>query len=153
MKHVHPIVFLAIVALMLSACGSTNQTLSNPCSDGVGKGDRKGRIVCIDDTGTGSLKTHPEPVEVWERTRKWFGSPVKIDWYTVSGTGSVQIDVQPATCVTVTNRAAPGHAFARTRAVPSGKSEETCKYTVTIPDSAFPPFDPDIVIIRCCTSQ
>jgi hypothetical protein len=152
MKHARSLVFLAILTLTLSACAANNRPLSNPCADGKGSGDRKGRIVCIDDTGTGNLTTNPEPVEVWERTSRWFGKPVKIDWYTVSGTGRVEIDVAPATCVTVTNNAGPGQAFAITKPVPQGKSRERCKYTVTIPDSKFPPLDPDIVIIRCCTS-
>jgi hypothetical protein len=153
MKHVQSLVFLAILTLLLSACASNYQTLSNPCSGGKGSGDRKGRIVCIDDTRPhGELKPDPESVEVWERTRNLFGRAVKIDWYTVSGTGSVQIDAVPSTCVTVTNRAKPGHAFAKTKPVPPGKQEERCKYTITVPESGFPPLDPDIVIIRCCTS-
>ena len=119
---------------------------SGPC--GKPPSTRQAPIVCIDDSAR-TLKVTPDPVDAHDadesdRTRK---TPVKMQWFTTSGTGDVRLEIEPG-CVANVKCHGNGHCTADT--VPVSGTQKRCKYDVWIEGGNHDRLDPTIVIDPCC---
>jgi hypothetical protein len=74
-------------------------------------------------------------------------SPVEVKWYTKSGTGDVQVAIEPG-CVT--DQSCDGRGKCKAKTMKGGKTR--CKYDVWIAgDPSHDRLDPTVVITPCCT--
>jgi hypothetical protein len=144
-----------VIAAMIAGCGyhgakdggsATTPMSGNPCASGTATTSRQAPIVCIDDTNR-KLIASPDPIEVSNVLKSDRKSPVTVQWYTKSGTGDVQVKIEPG-CVT--EEKCEGRGKCSAKSVPSGKPR--CKYDVWIEGSSkHDRLDPTIVITPCCT--
>jgi hypothetical protein len=140
---------LLAVVFMIAGCASQNSSggnpiRGNPCLTGNGSTNRQAPIVCVDDSAR-TLSVWPEPVvvhDVLESDRK---SPVALHWFTKSGDGDLQIEMEPG-CVSNVQCDGRGHCWSRT--IPGSKSR--CKYDVWINGGNHERLDPTVVITGCC---
>jgi hypothetical protein len=117
----------------------------NPCMSGNGSSNRQAPIVCVDDSNR-TLTVSPDPVRahhVLESDRK---SPVMIHWWTRSGTGALQLEIEPGCVAKHQCDSRTGHCWAQTLS----KSGATCKYDVWIEGGNHDRLDPTIVVDACC---
>lgn len=122
--------------------GSTTRA-GGPCAGGPPKEhDRNAPIVCVDDTGS-TLRVSPDPVVVHDVGRVT-GAPVTVQWFTHTGTGNLQLEIDPG-CVTDLRCNGRGHCTARTRDI---DAKVKCKYDVWT--ETHPRLDPEIEIDPCC---
>ena len=148
-------IVLTGIAVVLAGCAAQQQqqqqsdvaTLGGnrapgPCANGVGSSDRQAPIVCVDDTGT-TLSVRPDPIVIHDK-RRGGAQPVTMQWFTRSGGGNLQIEIEEG-CVTNVKCNGKGHCTAQTRDI---DAETRCKYDVLT--DTHPRLDPDLVLTPCC---
>ena len=138
------------IALTIAGCASRpaddmggGKPFGGPCSSGAGDTNRQAPIVCVDDSAR-TLVVSPDPVTVHDSMSAQRSSGVMMHWYTRSGTGDLQVEIEPG-CVTETKCDRPGHCSART--MPG--SAKSCKYDVWVTGKSDR-LDPTIVVTTCC---
>ena len=130
-------------ALFLSACARRPVVATaGPCADGKGSTDRQAPIVCVDDTGA-TLSVFPDPI-VLHDTTKGGGGPVVLQWFTRTGTGDLQLQIEEG-CVSEVTCNGRGHCTAKSRDI---DAETRCKYDVWT--DKHPRLDPEVVVDPCC---
>lgn len=149
------VVLLLVTPIWIAGCAASRQADSHinqggsggsPCSNGNGSENRQAPIVCVDDSQR-TLSVSPEPIHVHDVLATGGGQPVILHWYTKSGTGDLQVEIQPG-CVVREMCDGRGHCWARS--VP-GKERRECKYDVWINGGQHERLDPTVVIQPCCT--
>jgi len=135
---------LLCAALLIGTCRSADDKtiLTGVCSSMLGDANPDGPTVCVDD-GPKMPKVSHNTITM-NRTRPGVGA-TEIQWLTRSGTGPLEIDVQPG-CFTHVSCAA-GRCSAKALPVTARK---TCKYSVFINDGNHEKLDPDVVVVPCC---
>lgn len=118
---------------------------SNPCASGKARSTKQAPIVCVDDSAR-TLKVVPDPVVVHDVSASDRATPVTMQWFTMSGAGDVQIEIEPG-CVTDANCNGNGHCTAKT--VPGAHKQ--CKYDVWITGGNHDRLDPTVVVDGCCS--
>lgn len=149
------IVFLLLIPAWIAGCaargGTTDTqpapgiTAGSPCrGNSAGEANRQAPIVCVDDSAR-TLSVSPDPVDVHDVLQGDRSSPVVLQWFTTSGSGDLQLEVDPG-CVQDVRCDGRGHCTART--VP--RAARSCKYDVWINGGNHDRLDPTIVISPCC---
>jgi hypothetical protein len=155
MPHVLRIPVLFTATLLIAACaanpdrparGGGNSLIVNPCTTGSAAASTKQTpIVCIDDSSR-KLVAFPDPVEIHDVKASDRSTPVEVKWFTKSGTGNVQVAIEPG-CVT--DQSCDGRGKCTAKAVKGGKS--SCKYDVWLAgDDTHDRLDPTVVVTGCC---
>jgi hypothetical protein len=156
MPHVLRIPVFVGATLLIAACAANQNPdrpargganlIANPCTSGAAVSTKQEPIVCIDDSAR-KLVASPDPVEVHDVKAGDPSTPVEVKWFTTSGTGDVQVAIEPG-CVT--DQSCDGHGKCKAKAVKGGKSR--CKYDVWIAgDDKHDRLDPTVVVTGCCT--
>lgn len=142
-----PVALLLVTIIALAGCSSRDAgpAAASPCRDGNGSTNRQAPIVCVDDSAR-KLSVSPEPVRVHDVLESDRRSPVTVHWYTVSGGGDLQLEIEPG-CVSRQQCDGRGHCWAQS--VPGANRE--CKYDVWINGGNHDRLDPTVVIQPCCT--
>lgn len=142
-------------ALLISACAARpapgpgpgpSPLRANPCAGGaVPPVSLDAPIVCIDDSSR-KLRAYPDPVTVHDVMASDRTKAVEIQWYTTSGTGDVDVKMEPE-CVTEKSCNHNGNCTAK----PMKGVNKRCKYDVWIEgDKNHERLDPVVVITTCC---
>jgi hypothetical protein len=144
-------VFLLAATLMIAACAARqapgpNPLRANPCLGGaVPPENKQAPIVCIDDSAR-KLRAYPDPVFVHDVKQSDRTTPVEIQWYTTSGTGDVEVELESG-CVT--EKACNRNGQCTAKAIKG--ANKRCKYDVWIEgDTNHDKLDPVVVITTCC---
>ena len=141
--------------LLISACAARtapgpapgpSPLRANPCLNGaVPPVNLDEPIVCIDDSAR-KLRAYPDPVTVHDVKASDRTKPVEIQWYTTSGSGDVNFEMEPG-CVTEKSCNHNGNCTAK----PMKGLNKRCKYDVWIEgDQTHERLDPVVVITTCC---
>jgi len=143
-----------VILLLVAGCASRGAVdnmqppgimRSSPCgANSRGEANRQAPIVCVDDSAR-TLTVSPDPVVVHDALEADRNAPVVVHWFTTSGTGNLQVEIEPG-CVEAQRCDGNGHCSARS--VPH--SAARCKYDVWIDDGQHDRLDPTIVISPCC---
>jgi hypothetical protein len=139
--------FRVVVLLVLAGCAANQQSPSataRVCGGGVGSSNRQAPIVCVDDSAR-TLTVSPDPVTLHDVRSDDRRSPVVLHWYTRSGSGDLQVEMEPG-CTSDVRCDGNGHCQALSR--PGAKG--TCKYDVWINGGNHERLDPTVVITTCC---
>ena len=148
------ILFLLPIVLFIAGCASRGATdtqppgimRSSPCgANPAGEANRQAPIICVDDSSR-ALTVSPDPVFVHDALAADPTGPVVLHWFTTSGSGDLQVKIEPG-CVTTETCDGRGHCMARS--VP--RANKRCKYDVWINGGDHDRLDPTIVISPCCT--
>jgi hypothetical protein len=138
------------IALTIAGCASApavdmggGKPFGGPCSSPRGDANRQAPIVCVDDSSR-TLVVSPDPVTVDDALSRDRKSPVMMHWFTRSGTGDLQVEIEPG-CVAEAKCDGRGHCSART--MPG--STKSCKYDVWVTGKSER-LDPTIVVTTCC---
>ena len=129
----------AIVLLTCTSAGGRPQAVG--CVPNL---DKQNPVICIDDA---ALKVEPKTITVHNR-KKWLPwIPVKIRWYTASGTGRLRIDI-PSDCVKKTpDCTKEGECTALT--MPGVVRD--CNYDIWLDaGGGEKQVDPTIILTNCC---
>jgi YD repeat-containing protein len=146
------VVVLLCTPMFLTACAARDVAPANaglrpsPCSNNNAVSTRQAPVVCVDDSAR-TLRVTPDPVETHNVLAADRKSPVMLHWYTTSGGGDLQLEIEPG-CVTEQRCDGRGHCSART--LPKATKTQ-CKYDVWINGGNHDRLDPTIVISPCCT--
>lgn len=140
---------LPMVALLIAGCAAHNAPdqrplRANPCASGVPPKSKQAPIVCIDDSAR-TLVVFPDPVVMDDVNASDRRRPVTVQWFTKSGTGDVQVRIDPG-CVD--KKACDGKGKCTAETVPGPKRE--CKYDVWITGGGHDKLDPTVVVDACC---
>jgi hypothetical protein len=145
---------LLVAALLIAGCaarmtpeanpGST-ALRANPCASGTPPMKKQAPIVCIDDSAR-KLVVSPDPVHVHDVNESDRITPVPMQWFTKSGTGDIQVRIDPG-CVDKKACNGNGKCSAETVRSAAGK---TCKYDVWITGGKHDKLDPTVVVDPCC---
>lgn len=147
---------LLVATLLIAACAANNNAArsgaansgpvdANPCATGKATGSTKqAPIVCVDDSAR-TLVVFPDPVVVHNVKASDRKTPVTVQWLTKSGTGDVQVLIQPG-CLDKKSCDGKGKCTAET--VPG--AEKKCKYDVWITGGGHDRLDPEVDIQPCC---
>jgi hypothetical protein len=149
------IVFLLLPPILIAGCASRGATDTQPGGPGIMRGSpcatspagetsRQAPIVCVDDSAR-TLSVRPDPIVVHDVLEGDRSSPVVLQWFTTSGTGDLQVEVEPG-CVESVRCDGRGHCTARS--VP--RASRSCKYDVWINGGNHDRLDPTIIISPCC---
>ena len=137
-----------MVLFVLAGCAANQQSPGGSaavCGNGVGSANRQAPIICVDDSNR-TLAVNPDPVTIHNVRKDDMASPVMVHWYTRSGPGDLQLELEEG-CVAQVKCDGRGHCQARTEP----KSSKTCKYDVWITGDDHDRLDPTIVLTNCCT--
>lgn len=137
-----------MVLFVLAGCAANQQSpgrTARACGNGVGSANRQAPVVCVDDRAR-TLSVSPEPITLHDTRSDDGKSPVMLHWFTRSGSGDLQVEVEPG-CVAEVKCDGNGHCQARSQ---PGASN-ACKYDVWINGGDHDRLDPTIVIVKCCT--
>lgn len=152
MSEVRPVPrFVALVgsAILIAVCATrapgAKPLRVNPCESGKAKENKQAPIVCVDDSAR-TLVVSPDPVVMHEVKSSDRKTPVTVQWLTKSGTGDVQIRIDPG-CVD--KKACDGKGKCSAETVPGPKRE--CKYDVWITGGGHDRLDPTVVVDACCS--
>jgi hypothetical protein len=96
----------------------------------------------VDDTGD-TLSVSPDPIVLHDKM-KGGSAPVTMQWFTRSGGGNLQIEIEDG-CVTDVKCDGKGHCTAKSRDI---DADTKCKYDVWT--DTKPRLDPDLIITPCC---
>ncbi len=150
------IVFLLLTPVWIAGCASRGGTdtqpgpppgimRSSPCRENPqGETNRQAPIICVDDSAR-TLTVSPDPVVLHDVLEADRSSPVVLHWFTTSGTGDLQLEIDPG-CVEAQRCDGNGHCTARSRP----RSTQRCKYDVWINGGNHERLDPTIIISPCC---
>jgi hypothetical protein len=147
------IVVLLLTPLGIAGCAASGATDSqpsgimrgSPCAgNAAGEASRQAPIVCVDDSAR-TLSVRPDPVAIHDVLENNRSAPVVLQWFTTSGTGDLQLEIEPG-CVSDVRCNGRGHCTARS--VP--RAARSCKYDVWINGGNHDRLDPTIVISPCC---
>jgi len=135
-----------MVLFVLAGCAANQQSAGTRagCGDGAGSANRQAPIVCVDDSAR-TLSVSPDPVTLHDVSSSDRRTPVVLHWYTRSGGGDLQVEVEPG-CLSEVRCDGNGHCMARSQ--PGSTSR--CKYDVWINGGNHDRLDPTIVITPCC---
>jgi hypothetical protein len=143
---------LLVVVVLIAGCAARpapapGPTLrGNPCAAGGRPAlNKQAPIVCVDDSQR-TLRVFPDPVVVHDVSSADRTKPVKVRWMTVSGTGAVEVEIEPG-CVEKKNCDRNGKCEAET--VPGAR--KSCKYDVWIEGGKHDRLDPTVIVDPCCT--
>ena len=150
-RPVSSCVLVLSAVLLICGCAARNDSGTrplrpNPCAGGaIPPENRQAPIVCIDDSQR-VLRAYPDPVFVHDVNESDRVTPVEIQWFTTSGTGNVQVELETG-CVTQKSCDRNGKWAAK--AVRG--ANKRCKYDVWIEgDKNHDRLDPVVVITTCC---
>jgi hypothetical protein len=142
---------LLAAALVTAACASRpsaapiNTLRANPCATGKVAENKQAPIVCIDDSAR-TLVAYPDPVVIHDVMESDRTTPVTVQWFTKSGTGDVQVAIEPG-CIEKKECNRNGKCTAKT----VKGANKRCKYDVWIEgDTKHERLDPVVVITTCC---
>jgi hypothetical protein len=145
---------LLVATLLIAGCaanhpdngGASNSMplRGNPCASGAPPMNKQAPIVCIDDSAR-KLVVSPDPVVVHDVSASDRKTPVGVQWFTKSGTGDVQVSIEPG-CVD--KKSCNGNGKCAAETVPGAKKR--CKYDVWITGGAHDRLDPTVVVDPCC---
>ena len=145
---------LLVATLLIAGCAATPADNSgasssmplraNPCASGAPPMNKQAPIVCIDDSSR-KLVVSPDPVVVHDVSVSDRKTPVGVQWFTKSGTGDVQVAIEPG-CVD--KKSCNGNGKCTAETVPGAKKR--CKYDVWITGGAHDRLDPTVVVDPCC---
>lgn len=149
------IVFLLLTPVWIAGCAARGGVDTNteppgimrgsPCaSNPNGEANRQAPIICVNDSAR-TLTVSPDPVVLHDTLSSDRRSPVVLHWFTTSGTGDLQLEIEPG-CVEAQRCDGNGHCTARSRP----GSAQRCKYDVWINGGNHDRLDPTIVISPCC---
>ena len=134
-----------VMVFVIAGCAHHDRPAINNsgvCRSGVAAVNRQAPIVCVNDMAA-VLSVSPDPVEANDVLEGPRTEPVMLHWYTVSGKGTLGVQVHGTNCVARID-CESGHCWAKT--IP--RSTGTCKYDVwTTPWNKL---DPTIIINPCC---
>jgi hypothetical protein len=143
--------FLALPALALLIAGCAvrpdpgpNPLRANPCATGRAPVSKQAPIVCVDDSAR-TLVVFPDPVVVHNVKESDRTTPVTVQWLTRSGTGDVQVLIEPG-CLD--KKSCDGRGKCKAETVPGAKRQ--CKYDVWITGGGHDRLDPEVQIEPCC---
>lgn len=149
------VLLLLVTPVWIAGCAASSQqsdshiagggSSGSPCTNGNGSENRQAPIVCVDDSQR-TLSVWPEPVHAHDVHAAGGGRPVMLHWYTKSGGGDLQVEIEPG-CVADVKCDGRGHCSARSVA---GKERRECKYDVWINGGQHDRLDPTVVIQPCC---
>jgi len=150
-RQVPRVLMVLAVTLVIAGCGprpmpdpGPTPFRGNPCASGRAASTKQAPIVCVDDSAR-TLRVVPDPVVVHDVSASDRTTPVTMQWFTMSGSGDVQLEIEPG-CVT-NAKCANGHCTAHT--VPGARKQ--CKYDVWITGGAHDRLDPTVVVDGCCS--
>jgi hypothetical protein len=142
---------LLVATLLIAGCASYSSASrpiplrANPCASGAPPMNKQAPIVCIDDSAR-TLVVSPDPVVVHDVKASDRRTPVSVQWFTKSGTGDVQVAIQPG-CVD--GKSCNGNGKCAAETVPGAK--KACKYDVWITGGNHDRLDPTVVVDACCS--
>lgn len=154
---------LVAVTFFLSGCASMinhrtvpgpprGQLVSNPCvGGGTGSKDPYKPIICVDDTNPGA-PTAPDSTfydveaDLVGATKQPSNRPVKVQWFTTSGSGNLAVDFDAANKGCVGKVSCNGNGFCFTMALKQSASKQ-CAYGVNLDGRQT---DPIVVVNPCC---
>lgn len=147
-----PRLLMVLVAVVLIAgCAarpmpdpSPSPFRANPCANGKAVSTKQAPIVCVDDSAR-TLRVFPDPVVVHDVSASDRATPVTLQWFTTSGRGDVQLEIEPG-CVANVRCNGRGHCTAQTVA----GARKQCKYDVWITGGEHDRLDPTVVVDGCC---
>lgn len=147
------LIVLSAFVLLISSCARPmpgpnpiRPFEGNPCEKGTPPANKQAPIVCIDDSNR-TLVAHPDRVFVHDVNSGDRTSPVKIQWYTTSGSGDVHVKMADS-CRAVKLKGCNGKGKCDAETVPGVTTE--CKYDVWITGGKHDLLDPTVVVDGCC---
>ncbi len=151
-RMVPRLLVLLVATLLIAGCAANNSSpdtkpvplRANPCASGAPPMNKQAPIVCIDDSAR-KLVVSPDPVVVHDVSASDRKTPVGVQWFTKSGTGDVQVAIEPG-CVD--KKSCNGNGKCAAETVPGAKKR--CKYDVWITGGAHDRLDPTVVVDPCC---
>jgi hypothetical protein len=142
---------LLVATLLIAGCAAAYDSApeqkplrANPCASGTPAMNKQAPIVCIDDSAR-KLVVSPDPVIVHDVNAMDRKKPVAVEWYTKSGSGDVQVSIEPG-CVD--KKACDGKGKCAAETVPGAKKQ--CKYDVWITGGRHDKLDPTVIVDPCC---
>jgi hypothetical protein len=144
---------LPVLALLIAGCAANNDSTpdtkpvtlrGNPCATGKAKVSKQEPIVCVDDSAR-TLVVFPDPVVVHNVKESDRTTPVTVQWLTRSGTGDVQVQIEPG-CVD--KKSCDGRGKCSAETVPGARKK--CKYDVWITGGRHDRLDPTLDVNGCC---
>jgi hypothetical protein len=140
---------LPALALLIAGCAvrpdpGPNPLRANPCATGKAPMSKQEPIVCVDDSAR-TLVVFPDPVVVHNVKESDRTTPVTVQWLTRSGTGDVQVRIEPG-CVD--KKSCDGRGKCTAETVPGAKKK--CKYDVWITGGRHDRLDPTLDVGECC---
>lgn len=133
--------------IFAGGCGSTStQGRGHGCTVGSTRPERP--IVCINNTGS-ELSVDPERVVAFDEYPKDSGRPMKILFFTKTGTGNFKIIEKNGNCI-ASQECVENAGLCRVTVVDvkDGEEDKQCDYDIEM--AGFPRMDPQIVIKNCC---